>query len=178
MMLPLVIAQSDILQETAKTFGFNPVLFFSQVISFVVVAALLQKFAYKPIVDVLEARRKKIAESLENAEKIKRQLADAESKHAEILARANGEAQKMIEEARAAAATFAEQRQQQAIAYAEQIISKAREALELERNRAFADLRREVSRLVIETTGKVAGKILTAEDQKRLSEEAAREIAA
>lgn len=177
-MLPSVIAQSNIITDTARQFGVEPILLFSQIISFVVVAALLQKFAYKPIVDVLEERRKKIAESLENAEKIKRQLADAEAKHAEILARANVEAQKMIEEARASAATFAEQRQQQAIADAEQIISKAREALELERNRAFADLRREVSRLVIETTGKVAGKILTPDDQKRLSEEAAREIAA
>jgi len=39
-------------------------------------------------------------------------------------------------------------------------------------------LRREVARLVVDTTGKVTGKILTAEDQRRLSEEAAREIAA
>ena len=48
----------------------------------------------------------------------------------------------------------------------------------LERDRMLAELRREVARLVVDTTGKVTGKVLTAEDQRRLSEEAAREIAA
>ncbi len=183
MTAPFLLAQAPAgLAETAKNigemFGFNWVLFFSQVVSFLVVAFLLNRFAYKPIVEVLEARRAKIAEGLANAEKIKQQLADAEARHAEILARANTEAQKMIEEARAGAAALAEKRQQQAVADAEAIIAKAHEATVLERERAFADLRREVARLVVETTGKVSGKVLTAEDQRRLSEEASREIAA
>jgi len=180
-MIP-ILAQSDgildSVRETGEMFGFQWSLFFSQVVSFIVVAVLLQRFAYKPIIDILEARRAKIAESVANSEKIKQQLADAEARHEEILARANVEAQKMIDEARASASTLAEKRQQQAIAEAEGIIAKTREALNLERERAFADLRREVSRLVVETAGKVTGKVLTADDQRRLSEEAAREIAA
>ena len=127
---------------------------------------------------MLEERRTRIAEGLQNAEKIKAQLADAENRHAEILARANEEAQKMITEARASAAALAEKRQQDAIAEAEGIIAKAKEAIELERARAFTELRGEVARLVVATTGKVIGKVLTAEDQKRLSEDAASEIAA
>ena len=182
MIATIFLAQAGGLADTAKEvglqFGFDPVLFFSNVISFLLVCFLLQRYAYKPIIDVLEERRQRIAESLRNAEQIKQQLADAEVKHAEILNRANAEAQKMIEEARASAAALAEQRNQQAIAEAEGIISKAREALQIERDRAFTDLRAEVARLVVATTGKVTGKILTAEDQRRLSEEAAREIAA
>jgi len=165
-------------RQTGEQFGVNWPLFLSNAISFLLVCALLQRFAYRPILDVLEQRRQRIAESLENAEKIKEQLAEAEVKHAEILERANGEAQKMINEARASAAALAQTRQQQAIAEAEGIIAQAREAIALERDRMFADLRREVARLVVDTTGKVTGKILTAEDQRRLSEEAAREIAA
>lgn len=165
-------------RQTGEAFGFTWPLFLSQVISFLIVCAALQRFAYLPILKVLEQRRQQIAESLENADKIKAQLADAESKHTEILQRANAEAQKMIAEARASAAALAQTRQQQAISEAEGIIAQAREAITLERNRMFTELRREVARLVVETTGKVTGKVLTSEDQRRLSEEAAREIAA
>jgi F-type H+-transporting ATPase subunit b len=182
MIAPLILAESggiaDIAKETALQFGFNPTLFFSQVISFIIVATLLNKFAYKPIINILEERRQKIAEGLENAEKIKLQLADAEAKHAEIIQRANSEAQRLIDEARASAASLAEKRQQQAVAEAENIVTKAREATKLERERVFSELRREVANLVVKTTGKVTGKILTVDDQKRLSEEATREIAA
>jgi len=165
-------------RQTGEQFGVNWPLFLSNVISFLLVAALLVRFAYRPILDVLEQRRQRIAESLENAEKIKEQLAEAEAKHAEILERANGEAQKMINEARASAAALAQTREQAAIAEAEGIIAQAREAIALEHDRMLTDLRREVARLVVDTTGKVTGKVLTAEDQRRLSEEAAREIAA
>ena len=165
-------------RQTGEAFGVNWTLFLSNVISFLLVCALLHRFAYRPILDVLEERRQRIAESLENAEQIKAQLADAEAKHAEILERANGEAQRMINEARSSAAALAQVRQQQAIAEAEGIITQAREAIHLERDRMLADLRREVARLVVNTTGKVTGKVLTPEDQRRLSEEAAREIAA
>jgi len=153
-------------------------LFLSNVISFLLVCALLARFAYHPILEVLEERRSRIAESLKNAERIKAQLADAEARHAEILERANAEAQKMIHEARASADALGQIRQQQAITEAEAIVAQAREAIVLERDRMLADLRREVARLVVDTTGKVTGKVLTPEDQRRLSEEAAREIAA
>jgi F-type H+-transporting ATPase subunit b len=168
----------DSARQTGEQFGFNKVLFFSNAISFLIVCALLNRFAYKPILNALEARRQRIAESLENAEKIKQQLAEAEARHAEILDRANVEAQKMIGEARAAAAALAQTRQQQAIAEAEQMVAQARQAIALDRDRMMTDLRREVVRLVVDTTGKVTGKVLTAEDQRRLSQEAASQIAA
>jgi F-type H+-transporting ATPase subunit b len=74
---------------TGETFGFNVWIFLSQIISFTIVALLLRKFAYKPILTVLEERRQKIAEGLLNAEKIKQQLADAEKRYGEIMANAN-----------------------------------------------------------------------------------------
>ena len=152
----LIIAASsggvtDILRETAETFGWNWKLFLSQVISFCIVAFLLQRFAYKPILAVLEERRRKIEEGQLNAEKIKKELAEAEKRYQEILAKANADAQKMIDEAREAAA--------------------------LEHDRTMESLKRELGRLVVDTTAKVTGKVLTQEDQRRLQEEAAREVA-
>jgi len=163
---------------TAKTFGLDAPHFFAQVISFCIVTFLLTRFAYKPILAILEERRQRIAESLANAEKIKVELARTEALQREALEKANAQASKLIEEARAAAARVQEQETQKAIAAAEQILAKAREAAELERARMLAELKREVGRLVVQTTATVTGKILTPDDQRRLAEETAKQVAA
>src|SRR5258708_20248389 len=95
---------TDILRETADTFGWNWKLFLSQVISFCIVAYLLQRFAYKPILAVLEERRRKIEEGQINAEKIKKELAEAERRYQEIVAQGKADAQKMRDDARESAA--------------------------------------------------------------------------
>jgi F-type H+-transporting ATPase subunit b len=168
---------ADTIRDTAETFGWNWQLFLSQVISFTIVAFLLRRFAYKPIVAVLEDRRRRIEEGLINADKIKKELAEAEKRYQEIVAKANADAQKMIDEARESSAHLAERKQQEAIAAAEQILAKAREAAALEHERTMESMKRELGRLVVETTAKVTGKVLTSEDQKRLQEEAARQVA-
>jgi F-type H+-transporting ATPase subunit b len=168
---------TDILRETAETFGWNWKLFLSQVISFCIVAFLLRRFAYKPILAILEERRRKIEEGQLNAEKIKKQLAEAEKRYQEILAKADADAQRMIDEARQSAAHLSERKQQEAITAAEQIVAKAKEAAGLEHERQMQTLKRELGRLVVETTEKVTGKVLTQDDQKRLQEEAVRQVA-
>ena len=168
---------TDILRETADTFGWNWKLFLSQVISFCIVAFLLRRFAYKPILAVLEDRRRKIEEGQLNAEKIRKELAEAEKRYQEIVAKANADAQRMIDEARESSAHVAERKQQEAIAAAEQILAKAKQAAALEHERQMQTLKRELGRLVVDTTAKVTGKVLTPEDQKRLQEEAARQVA-
>jgi F-type H+-transporting ATPase subunit b len=168
----------DTVRDTAETFGWDPRLFFAQVISFIIVAYLLKRFAYKPILGVLEQRRQQIAQAHLNAEKIRQQLAEAEQHHAEILAKANAEAQKMIEEARTSASHLADRKQQEAIAAAEQILAKAREASAIEHERTMTQLKHELGRLVVETTAKVTGKVLSPDDQRRLQEEATRTFSA
>lgn len=182
-MNPLFLAASggglgDIAGSTAEAFGISWQLFISQCISFTIVAALLYKFAYKPILEILEKRRQTIADSLANADKIKQELANTEAARKEVLEKANAQASSLIEEARAAASKVLEAESQKAIAQAEQIIAKAREAAEADRVRVFAELRAEVGRLVVETTAKVTGKILTVDDQKRLAEETNKQLAA
>lgn len=164
--------------DTAQAFGFNGTLFISQVISFVVVALLLQKFAFKPILNVLNERRDRIEKGLKDAERMKIELANAQAQSQEILSKANVQANKLIEEARAAAAKVQETETQKAIAQAEQIIAKAREAAAADHARMLAELRAEVGRLVVATTAKVSGKVLTMDDQKRLAEEANKQLAA
>jgi F-type H+-transporting ATPase subunit b len=101
-----------------------------------------------------------------------------EAQRQEVMAQANAQGTKFIEEARAAAARVLEQETQKAIAAAEQIMIKAREAAAQDHDRMLVELKREVGRLVVQATTTVTGKILTAEDQRRLAEETARHVAA
>jgi F-type H+-transporting ATPase subunit b len=149
-----------------------------QTISFAVVFFVLWRFAYRPIFTVLQARRDKIADSLANAEKIKADVVKTETERQKILADAGEKADKLIDEARAAAARVRADETQKAVAAAEQIMTKAREAAAQDHDRMLAELKREVGRLVVQTTATVTGKILTPEDQKRLAEETGKQLAA
>jgi F-type H+-transporting ATPase subunit b len=168
----------EMAKSTGEQFGFNKAIFISQVVSFLLVALLLKKFGYGPILKVLLERRERIEAGLKNADKIKAELARTEASRLEVLNNANVQATKLIEEARAAAARVQETETQKAIAAAEQIIAKAREAAEADRNRMITELRREIGQLVVKTTAAVSGKILTLEDQKRLADETTKQIAA
>jgi F-type H+-transporting ATPase subunit b len=169
---------ASIISDTAQQFGVDWSHFIAQCISFAIVVFLLHRFAYKPILQILEERRQRIQEGLDNAERIKAELAKTEAARQTALSEANQQANRLIEEARGAAAKVLEQESQKAIATANQIVAKAREASEAELVRMKAELRKEIGRLVVETTAKVTGKVLTVEDHQRLAEETSRQLAA
>jgi F-type H+-transporting ATPase subunit b len=169
---------ASIISDTALQFGVDWPHFLAQCFSFAIVLLLLHRFALKPILQVLEDRRQRIKEGLDNAQKIQAELARTEASRQQVLTEANSQANKLIEEARKAAARVLEEETQKAVAAANQIVAKAREASEAELVRMKAELRREVGRLVVETTGRVTGKVLNADDHKRLVEETNRQLAA
>lgn len=165
------------IEQIAQTFGVDWPHLIAQIISFSIVCALLHRFAYRPVLAMMDARRQKIAEGLTNADKIKAELARTEALRQEVLAQANAQVTMLMEEARAAAARILQQETERATAAAEQIIQKAREATEREHNRILAELKGEVGRLVVQTAAAVTNKILTPEDQLRLAEDTARQLA-
>src|SRR3984957_6143002 len=168
----------DALSKVAEQFGVSWANLIAQVLLFAIVYWVLKRFAFKPVIAMLEERRRRIEEGQLNAENIKKQLAAAQSKYEEILAKANAEPQRLIEEVRASGARLAEQKRQEAVAAAEQVTLKAQESMALERDRVMAEIKHELGRLVVETTTRVTGKVLTPEDHQRISEETAREVAA
>jgi F-type H+-transporting ATPase subunit b len=159
-----------------ETLGIRWIELLAQTISFSLVLAVLWKLAYKPVFTMLEARKAKIAEGVANAEKIKQQLTQTEAARQKILGEAGDLANKLIADARAAAARISEVETQKAITAAEQIIIKAREATAQERAATLAALKREVGRLVVQTTMTVTGKVLSPVDQVRLADETQQQI--
>jgi F-type H+-transporting ATPase subunit b len=162
--------------EIARTFGVDWIHLGAQVISFCIVCFLLYRFAYRPVLAMLEQRRKQIAEGLSCAEKMKADLADAEQRREEILHQAGAQADKIIAEARIAAERLLQRETQRASAAADQIMAQAREAAVRDRDRIFVELRHEVGHLVVETAAAVTGKVLSDDDQRRLAEETAKYV--
>jgi F-type H+-transporting ATPase subunit b len=152
--------------------------FYVQVVSFVIVCLVLRAFAYKPILSILEARRKKIAESMANADRIKVELEHAQAKRHEILQHANQQAAQMIEEAREAAQRVHEQETKAAAAAAAKILEKAREEAKLEAARQLADAKKELAQLLGRLAEQGVGRVLTGDDQARLTREVSQSLAA
>jgi F-type H+-transporting ATPase subunit b len=174
----LIAAQSDSqIAQIARTFGVDWPHLGAQIISFSIVCAVLYKFAYRRILEMLEQRRQQIALGIANAEKIKAELDKTESQRLEVIAQAHTQGSKFIEEARAAAARLQQEETNKAVTAAEQIMKKAHEAAAQDHDRMLAELKREIGNLVVQATTTVTGKILTAEDQRRLAEETSKQIA-
>jgi F-type H+-transporting ATPase subunit b len=159
------------IEKLARTFGVDWPHLIAQLLSFCIVCAILYRFAYHPILKMLAERRRQIAQGFANAERIKAELAKTETLRVELLLKATAQAAELIEEAHAAAARVKEHETQEAIASAQQIAAHSREVAAQNYNRMLADLKSEIGRLVVQTTAAVTGKILTAEDQRRLVEE-------
>ena len=165
------------IQEVAARFGVDWVHLIAQSVSFGIVCLALYKLAYTPILKILEVRRQQIASGLANAEKIRAELARIEAERLDILRKAGDDGRVLVEEARAAAIRVGTEEARKATLTAEQIVARAHEATEHERARMLGELKKEVGRLVVQTTASVTGKILTADDHRRLAEETASQLA-
>ncbi|MEM7383603.1 MAG: F0F1 ATP synthase subunit B [Verrucomicrobiota bacterium] len=148
----------------------------AQIILFLIVYLILKRFAFGPVLEMLDAREKRIADGEEKLEKINKQLADTEANAKKAIEEANARAERMIAEARESAVAVGDSERQKAVREAGQIISKAKEATDLERTNMLADLKKDFGRLVINATGQVTGKVLTDEDQKKINQETASQL--
>jgi len=166
------------LREKALAFGLNGPDFAAQTFNFLIVAFLLWKFAYTPVLKALRARQAQIADSLANADKIKEELARTQSERDRVLQEAAQQVQKMLEETRQACARLREQETRKAAEHADEIVAKARAGAQQEYTLMLTALRQEVGKLVVQATIQVTGKLLTAEDQQRLTEETLKRLAA
>ena len=163
-------------QSIADQFGVDWMKLIAQVLTFVTVWFILKWKAYGPILEMLEKRKQRIAEGEENLKKIADDLKDAEAKKSEIISEANAKAELMINEARESAEAVAEKKREEAGKEAAAIVSKAHEAGVLEQEQMRTELKRDVGRLIIDTTTKVTGKVLTDDDQKTINEETASQV--
>jgi F-type H+-transporting ATPase subunit b len=159
-----------------ERFGIDWPYLASQIVSFSVVAYLLYRFAFKPILATLSERRTQIEDGLRYAEEMKAKLAEAEKQHAETLKQGALEAQKIVDEARLAAKDLIDRETKQTAEKTQLMLIKAEEAIELERRKMVSDVRGEIARLVVLTSSRVLSRELSPDERRRYAESAARHL--
>ena len=162
--------------QIAGDFGLAWGKFFAQVIIFILVYTVLKKYAFGPIMGMLEQRRQRIADGEAKLEKITRDAAEAAKNSQAILDKAEADAARLVKEADDAAKLIQERRQQEAVSSANTIIAKAREAAQLEQEQLMSQLKREFGRMVSDATSRVTGKVLNTEDQSRINQETSTQV--
>jgi F-type H+-transporting ATPase subunit b len=154
-----------------EALGINFGLIIIQIIAFTIVFLTLNAWVYKPMLDMMESRKQKIAQGLEDARVASEARANAEMEAAKVLAGAQAEANNIVREATERAASAGKDVK----AAAEAEAAKAREAAmaeaELERNRILGDLRGQVAALAIAAANKLVGEALDEKKQRALIDE-------
>jgi len=162
----------------ANQFGLAAPNLIAQVIIFLVVYTILKKYAFAPIIGMLEQRRQRIADGEAKLEQIAKDAAEAAKNAQAVLDKAEADAARLVKEADEAAKTLAASKEQEAVASANSIVAKAREAAELEKQQLMSQLKREFGRMVADATSRVTGKVLSNDDQSRINQETAAQVSA
>jgi len=151
--------------------GINLGFFIFQVLNFLVLVVLLYAFAYRPILNMLDSRKKKIAQGLEDARVAAEARANAEKEAREIIAKAQAEANQKIREATDRAEAAAREVQAQAEADATKARESAMAEAALERDRVLSDLRGQIASLAMAAAQRLIGEALDERRQHALIEE-------
>ncbi len=159
-----------------KIFELDPGLFIWSMITFVILVALLYKFAFNPLMRLQKARQDEIHQSIVEAEKLRDEAQELLISYKQQLTEAREEAGAIIDRARKAGESTKAEVLEEARVQAEATLAKARQQIERDTNQALQKIREEVADLTVAATEKVARKSLSGEDQLRLIQEAINEI--
>ena len=141
-------------------------LIFWTLLAFVIVLFILGKYAWRPILNSLNQREKTIADSLETAERVKREMAQLKSENEELMAKAREERAVMLKEARETREKMINDAKEQAKEEANKIITEAQQAINAQKMAAITDVKNQVGKLVIEVTEKVLRRELSSKDSQ------------
>jgi F-type H+-transporting ATPase subunit b len=154
----------------------DPGLFIWTIVTFLVLLALLAKFAWKPLLEALESRQNAIRKSLDDAARAAAELERLQKESARTISSARVEADAIITRSRADAERLREEMRQKARLEAEAVVKNAERQIQLETARALQQIRHEAVDLSVSIASKLIQRNLSKEDNERLIEEALRQV--
>jgi F-type H+-transporting ATPase subunit b len=156
----------------------DPGLFIWTILTFLVLLALLAKFAWRPLLQALDARQSSIRKSLDDAQQAKQEPERLNTESAQIIARARQDADAIITQSRSDGERLREEIRQKARAESELIVKNAERQIQLETSRALEQIRHEAVELSVMIASKIIQRNLTKEDNQRLIDDALRQVQA
>lgn len=141
-----------------------------------ILAWVVMKFIWPPLIAAIEERQRKIAEGLAAADKGEKSLADAQASAADIVKDARVQAGKIVDQAHRRSTEMIDEAKSTALAEGQRLVSDARQEVALEKGRVRDQLRAEVGSLAIAGAARVLGREIDAKAHADLIEQLAREI--
>lgn len=154
-----------------EALGFNLGFLILQILAFIILFLTLNAWVYKPMLNMMESRKQKIAQGLEDARVAAQAREDAEKQASKIIGDAQAEASKIVAEATERAALAGRDVKAAAEAEAAQAREAAIAEAEVERNRVLGDLRGQVVALAMAAANKLVGETLDEKKQHALLDE-------
>lgn len=154
----------------------DPGLFIWTILTFLILAGLLAKFAWGPMLQALAARQETIRKSLEDAQQARRELERIGQESAQILKESRVQAEAIIAQSRSDAERLREEMRTKAKAESETIVRNAERQIQLETGRALQQIRLEAADLSVMIASKLIQRNLSREDNERLIEEALKQV--
>lgn len=151
--------------------GLNGALLISQIVNFVLLIILLKRFAYEPVLKMLEERSDKIAKSLEEAKRIEEELKNTEETKISEIRKAKEEAQDIVKKAYETATINEQKSIDETKRKTQEIVQHAKEEIQREKDKSVREAKEEISELAIQIAEKIIKKNLDADTQKKLAEE-------
>ncbi len=172
------LAQPAVLAASKGSFLIKPGvgLMVWTLLVFVVTMVLLSRLAFPRISEALERRKRGIEESIDTAERTRKEADELLHEYRERLKEARAQAEEIVQRARQAADAHEHEAKEQGQEILAEATRKAERDIEAASKRALDDLRREVADLTVMATEKVTRKVLDTDDQKRLVQEALGEL--
>lgn len=162
--------------EILNQFGVNPLLLLAQAVNFFILLFILKKFLYKPILKVLEERKKRIEDSLKNAEEMEKRLAEITDREAEALLKSAKEGEKIIKQAGEQAAQIVDDAKIKAEGIINRAAIDARRVSQAEKVKLEMEIREHLSDIVLSVFKKVTGQVITERKQKEIIEKEVRNL--
>ncbi len=154
----------------------DPGLFIWTILTFLVLVALLAKFAWRPLLEALERRRATIARSLEDAQKARQELERLQRESAEMMRQARVEAESIISRSRSDAEALREELKQKSRAEAAAIVKNAEKQIQMETARAVQQIRNEAVELSVAIASKILKRQVSKEDHEGLIEDTLKQV--
>jgi len=142
----------------------------SQALSFIVLLWLLRRFAWRPLLAILDERRRHIETTLQDVAQRKTELEHLQEDYAQRLAKIDGEARVKIQQAVLEGKRIAIEVQEQARAQAQAILAKSKETVELELAKAKVTLRDQIADMTVEAVERVLQQKLDPKTDRALVE--------
>jgi F-type H+-transporting ATPase subunit b len=154
----------------------DPGLYIWTILTFLVLLALLTKYAWKPLLEALENRQQSIRKALDDARQAKQELEGIHAESARLLAQARSEAAEIVSRSRSDADRFREEMKEKARAEAAVLVRNAERSIELETTRALQQIRHEAVDISVGIAAKLLQRNVSREDNERLIEETFKQL--